>query len=88
MYCFRENSNFPFSNKKIITLVVLLSLAVYDKVNPRHVPSCTAKSSCVWQSDWIPDIYLVVLLSLAVKLVTFCQVIKFMSKALPSVHSN
>jgi hypothetical protein len=21
MYCFRENSNYPFSNKKIITLV-------------------------------------------------------------------
>jgi hypothetical protein len=23
MYCFRENSNFPFSNQKIITLVTL-----------------------------------------------------------------
>jgi hypothetical protein len=28
MYCFRENSNFPFSNQKIITLVVCLYICL------------------------------------------------------------
>jgi hypothetical protein len=31
MYCFRENSNFPFSNQKIITLVNLINH--WDKGN-------------------------------------------------------
>jgi hypothetical protein len=34
MYCFRENSNFPFSNQKIITLVI-------NKCN-------MAKNSAMW----------------------------------------
>jgi hypothetical protein len=43
MYCFRENSNFPFSNKKIITLVlnyhlnhVLMSYLWVNKENTMY----------------------------------------------------
>jgi hypothetical protein len=48
MYCFRENSNFPFSNQKIITLVYVL-IQVLVLINSNSAPRL------YWVRPWIEE---------------------------------
>jgi hypothetical protein len=57
MYCFRENSNFPFSNQKIITLIE--QPLAHDHGDPQNQGSFHKEIIC------FPSILTVVVLQMA-----------------------
>ena len=61
MYCFRENSNFPFSNQKIITLAVIITIDQMEKSRVKgKTPTLKSKYrlGTLRMSKPVPEIYI------------------------------